>query len=76
MIEKIKNFFLSPPLMRFYRVTGYGIVSLFLTNLVTLLGNLEIVDVSIRILIVTGLTGVITSVDKLTRDMLANRKTK
>ena len=70
MMKKIKSFFNSRPLWRFYRVVGYGIISLVLTNLTTLFGQLDI-DPSTRLLIVTILTGIVTSFDKFARDKFA-----
>ena len=72
-MNKIKIFFLSRPLKRFYRVTGFGFLSLFLTNLTTLTTELSIEPTS-RLLIITILTAIITALDKYKRDSRTDKK--
>lgn len=67
MITKLKSFFTSAALIRFYRVTGYGIVSVFLTNIVTLVGSLDLTT-GTKGAIILILTGIINAIDKEYRD--------
>lgn len=71
MLENIKNFFISRPLLRFYRVSGYGIFSVVLVGLLELVPQLTLPGAyeSYTILI---LTAILNAVDKKYRDLKAN----
>lgn len=67
-MEKIKTFLRSRPLKRFYRIVGFGIVSLVLVSLVDLIPQLNL-NAETQGFIMLLLTGALNSVDKLRRDL-------
>jgi len=66
-MNKIKLFLTSRPLLRFYRVVGFGILSTILVGLVELIPQLNIVP-EISGFIILALTGAINAIDKYRRD--------
>lgn len=67
-MNKIKQFLVSRPLLRFYRVVGFGILSTILVGLLGLVPHLNL-SPAIGGFLVLGLTGAVNAVDKYLRDL-------
>ena len=67
-MNKIKTFLTSRPLLRFYRVVGFGVLSTILVGLVELIPQLSI-SPEISGFIILALTGAINAIDKYRRDL-------
>jgi uncharacterized membrane protein YqjE len=68
IIEKIKSFFGSRPMLRFYRVVGFGVLSTILVALLNLVPQLKL-SPEISSIVILFLTGAINAVDKFRRDL-------
>ncbi len=68
ILNVIKSFLISRPLIRFYRIVGYGILSVVLVGLVNLVPQLNL-SPELNGVIILFLTGAINAVDKYRRDL-------
>lgn len=66
MFQNIKTFLLSRPLIRFYRITGFGIFSVILISILDLIPVLNLSD-SISTGLILILTSLIAALDKYIR---------
>jgi len=71
IISKTKSFLISRPLIRFYRITGFGIFSVLLVGLLELVPQLDLSPTANGYLILI-LTSTLTAVDKYLRDLKIN----
>jgi hypothetical protein len=69
ILNSIKSFLISRPLVRFYRVVGFGIFSVILVSLTNLIPQLNL-SPEINGTLILILTGAINAVDKYRRDLL------
>ena len=72
MFKKIKQFLVSRATIRFYRVTGFGILSVVLIELIGLVPQLTLVD-QYEGGIILILTAILTGIDKKRRDLKATK---
>ena len=70
ILNVIKTFLISRPLIRFYRVVGYGILSVVLVGLLNLVPQLNL-STAINGFVILILTGAINAIDKYRRDLPA-----
>lgn len=68
IIKLIKSFFISRPLIRFYRVVGFGLLSVVLLALLELVPQLSI-SPEISGFAILILTGALNAVDKYRRHL-------
>ena len=68
MIDKIKQFLTSRATIRFYRVTGFGALSVVLVELLDLIPQIDLVN-QYEGGIILILTAVLNAVDKKRRDL-------
>jgi hypothetical protein len=73
ILNSIKSFLTSRPLIRFYRVVGFGILSVILVSLSNLIPQLNL-SPEINGTVILFLTGAINAVDKYRRDILTVEK--
>jgi hypothetical protein len=69
----LKSFLISRPLIRFYRVTSFGILSVILVSLTTLIPQMNL-STEVNGTLILLLTGTINAVDKYRRDLLTNEQ--
>ncbi len=72
MIKIIKQFLVSRPLIRFYRVAGFGILSVILVNVLELIPQI-ILSSQLEGGIILILTAILNGVDKKYRDLKTNK---
>ena len=68
MLKTIQTFLLSRAMIRFYRVTGFGILSVILVELLSLVPQLALSGPFVVVITLT-LTAILTAVDKNYRDL-------
>jgi hypothetical protein len=68
ILNVIKLFLISRPLIRFYRVVGYGVLSVVLIELVNLVPLLNF-PAQVDGALILFLTGIINAIDKYRRDL-------
>ena len=70
ILNAIKTFLISRPLIRFYRVVGFGILSIVLVGLLNLVPQLNL-SVEVNGFVILVLTGAINAIDKYRRNLPA-----
>ena len=71
MIAKLKQFLVSRATIRFYRVTGFGVLSVVLVELIELVPQVALIG-QYEVGIILILTAILTGIDKKRRDLKAN----